>query len=131
MNPIINISIIEHIKLAQKIKYRKYEIKCNSQNINELDQINNKLLILGNSFNALDSKDLDSELVESFKKNIKVLPAISLPKNLYSINLLRNDIGFQEIFSSYLEILVTWLEFKITIFTLDTQKNLLRALSYG
>ena len=129
MNDIIDLSITEHIKLAQKINYLKDDILYASKIIYALKETNNKLLICGNGGSASDSQHLASELVGRFEKNRQGFPAISLSNDSYSITAIGNDIGFQEIFSRQVESLGTNGDILLAISTSGTSENVINAVS--
>ena len=129
MADLIDISISEHIKLAQNINYLKEKILLASSKILALKESNNKLLICGNGGSASDAQHFSSELVGRFEKDRYGFPAISLSNDSFLITAIGNDFGFQEIFSRQVEALSIKGDILVAISTSGCSENVLKAVS--
>jgi len=129
MTNLIDISISEHIKLAQNLNYLKDKILLASTKISNLKKSKNKLIICGNGGSASDSQHLASELIGRFEKNREGFPAISLSNDSYSITAIGNDLGFKEIFSRQLKALGIKGDILLVISTSGNSENIIEAVS--
>jgi D-sedoheptulose 7-phosphate isomerase len=94
-----------------------------------VDCLNSKgrIYICGNGGSAADSQHIAAELVNRFKKERKLLPAIALTTDTSVITSIANDYSFEDIFSKQVEALMTSRDILWAFSTSGTSKNVVKA----
>ena len=87
-----------------------------------------KLLVCGNGGSAADSQHFAAELVGSYKKERKALPAIALTTDTSTLTSIGNDYGFERVFARQVEALGKKGDVLAALSTSGTSPNILAAI---
>src|ERR1700691_586766 len=89
----------------------------------------NKLLLMGNGGSAADAQHIAAEFVGRFAFDRPALPALALSVNTSCVTAIRNDYGFDLIFSRQIEALGRRGDVAIGISTSGKSANVIRGMS--
>jgi len=85
----------------------------------------NKMLLYGNGGSAADAQHIAAELVGTFQRDRKPLPAISLTTNSSILTSIANDFGYEDVFARQIRALGRCGDVSIAISTSGNSANVL------
>lgn len=111
-------------EVMQQIK--DFSVRC-------IDAINNgnKIFVCGNGGSAADAQHFAAELVGTFERSRRPLPAIALTTDTSIITATANDYSYNQIFTKQLRALANKGDILIGISTSGQSQNVLDALHWG
>lgn len=125
----INRLINEHIDVSKTlINHEKLIHEISKQCLKALLS-NRKIILCGNGGSAADSIHIAAELVGSFNKDRKSLPALSLASNPSNLTAISNDYGFEDVFSRQIHGLGNEGDVLIALSTSGNSKNIINAMN--
>ena len=128
-NEQVKFKILESAKLVEKLEEYSNEIVKAAEIIIDAYKNGKKLLIAGNGGSAADAQHISAELVNSFYKKRKALPALALTTDTSIITAWGNDVNFDRIFERQVEAYGVEGDVLLIITTSGNSKNLLYAIS--
>lgn len=121
-------SLEEHILVSKSLQGIKNEFKILSQALINSLNASKKILIAGNGGSASDAQHIVAELVGTFEKKKRPLPALALNTDTSVMTSIGNDFGYDFIISRQLQALGQKGDVFIAISTSGNSSNLLQAL---
>ena len=128
-NEQVKFKILESAKLVEKLEEYSNDIVKAAEIIIDAYKNGKKLLIAGNGGSAADAQHISAELVNSFYKKRKALPALALTTDTSIITAWGNDVNFDRIFERQVEAYGVEGDVLLIITTSGNSKNLLYAIS--
>ena len=128
-NEQVKFKILESAKLLEKLEEYSNEIVKAAEIIIDAYKNGKKLLIAGNGGSAADAQHISAELVNSFYKKRKALPALALTTDTSIITAWGNEVNFDRIFERQVEAYGVEGDVLLIITTSGNSKNLLYAIS--
>ena len=128
-NEQVKFKILESAKLVGKLEEYSNDIVKAAEIIIDAYKNGKKLLIAGNGGSAADAQHISAELVNSFYKKRKALPALALTTDTSIITAWGNDVNFDRIFERQVEAYGVEGDVLLIITTSGNSKNLLYAIS--
>ena len=121
-------SLEEHILVSKSLQEVKNEFNTLSQAAINALKAGHKILIADNGGSASDAQHIVAELVGTFEKKKRPLPALALNTDTSVMTSIGNDFGYEFIISRQLQALAQKGDVFIAISTSGNSANLLRAL---
>ena len=120
--------IEEHQRVVAAVREQVPILERIADRIHDGFEAGGRLYLLGNGGSAADAQHIAAELVGRFKRERKALPAIALTTDTSILTAVSNDMGFEQLFASQLQALVTSRDMVWALSVSGTSPNVIRGM---